>query len=103
MRLFIVKRDASALARLGQHCLTQGQAGEGGSIEGGKRMERIALEAGPLGSSHDEAMIEGGVVGHYDGAVAVALLHPFANALENLGQRLFSLTAPRSGLKGVCR
>jgi hypothetical protein len=64
-------------------------------------MERIALEASPLGSSHDEAMIEGGVVGHYDGAVAVALLHPFANALENLGQRLFLADGAAQRIEGV--
>ena len=46
VRLFIVKRNARALARLGQHRLAERQAGEGSGVEGGKRMERIALEAG---------------------------------------------------------
>ncbi len=101
MCLFVVERDAGTLARLGQHRLTQGQAGERRGIERGKRMERIALEAGPLGGGHHEAVIEGGVVGHYDGAAAILLLHPLANALEDLGQRLFLADGATQGIEGV--
>ena len=89
MRLFIVKRDAGTLARFGQHGLTQRQSGEGCGVEGRKRVERIALEASALGGSHHEAVIEGSVVGHYDGAAAILLLHPLADPLEDLGQCFF--------------
>ncbi len=101
MSLFVVKRNAGALARLGQYGLAERQSGKGGGIEGGERMERIALEASPLGCRHHEAVIEGGVVGHDNGAATVVLLHPLADPLEDLGQRLFFRDSSAQRVEGI--
>ena len=62
MGLFICQRGCSHSGTFGQHRLPQGQPRERGGVEGGEGVERIALEAGPLGGGHHEAVIEGGIV-----------------------------------------
>ena len=51
-------------------------------------MEGVAFERGALRGGHGKAVIEGGVMGHHNGAAAVTLFHAFTHHFKNGVQRI---------------
>lgn len=69
--LFVVEGDTGNLTGLGQNGMTQRQPRKGGGVEGSKGVKWCALEGVALNRLGDEAVVESGVVGHYDAAVTI--------------------------------
>ena len=84
-----VEVHAGRLAGFRQDRLAIGEAGQGGGVEAGERVERIALEFGALNGSVEEAEIEAAVVANQNRALAAVGLQRLADATENISQGAF--------------
>ncbi len=100
MGFLITERNSRQLAGLGQHSMAIGQACQCGGIEGGERVERVALDIRSQRCRKHKVVIEGGVVAHQHGALAVEGFYRLADRRKNLAQAFalrhrFPLRVPR--------